>query len=176
MVVVIRAAEQIRIRDHHHRAEDDTCDHQVRRSGHVYRDRAGTHQAAEDRADRPHRVERVDYRAAVVALHAKAVRVLGDIGDRVRGPRGEQRGGEHDRRSGQAGDDHERCDADGADHRDARRVKPPDQRRGGEPRNQRAAGERCDRRAVHRIGQVQVGLDLRIARQQVGEQRPVGQK
>ena len=156
----------------HDGTEHRTGDRQMRCPRDVQRDRTRAHQTAEDRPDRPYRVKRVDDRPAVIALHPKAVRVLRDVGDRVRGARDEQRGGEHQRRGGQARDDDEHRDADRADHRDPRRAESPDQRRGGQAGDQRATGERRDRRAVDRVGQVQIGLDLGIARQQVGEESP----
>ena len=114
-------------------------DQQMCRPRDVERDRARTHQAAEDRADRPHRVKRIDDRPAVAALYPQAVRVLRDVGDRVRRAGDEQRGGEHKRRWRQSRDDDERRDADRADDRDPRRAEAPDQRRRGQPGDQCAA-------------------------------------
>ena len=70
----------------------------------------------------------------------------------------------------------EHRDADGADHRDPRRAEAPDERARGRPGDQRARRERRDRDAVGGVGQAEVGLDLGIAGQQVGEHRAVGQE
>jgi len=104
------------------------------------------------------------------------MRVLRDIGDRIARARDEQRRAESHRRRSQAGGEDEHGDADRADHRYPRGPVSADQRAGGQSRDQGAAGKRRDSRAVDGIGQVQVRLDLGVARQQVGEDRPVGQE
>ncbi len=124
-------------------------------------------------ADRPDRVESVDDRASVAPLHAEAVGVLRDIRDGV----GCLRRGTARRRTaprrGEGGGEQADAGEHGADHGDARRAEPADQHRGQEPRGDGTRRERGDREAVAEVVESESGLDLRVARQDVREQRPV---
>ena len=62
------------------------------------------------------------------------------------------------------------------DDRDPRRPEPANQRRRQRTGDQSSGRERRDRNTIGGVRQPEVGLDLRIARQQVREQRAVGQK
>ena len=111
-----------------------------------------------------------------MALQSQPVGILGHVGDRVRRARDEECSTQDQRRGGDPRDDDERSDADGADDRHPRRSVSPDQGRGGQSGDQCARGERGDRCTVDRVGQMQIGLDLGVARQQIGEDRPVAQE
>ncbi len=176
MVVLVRPGQQRAVGDQHDGTEHGGGDGEVGPARYIQGDRCRTHQAAEDRTGRPERVKRVDDRAAVAALHPQPVRVLGHIGDRVGRAGNEQRTGQRGGRRSQAGREHEQRDADGADHRDPRRAEPPDQRCSRQAGDQRPSGERRDGYAIDGVGHRQVGLDLGVPRQQVGENRSVGEE
>ncbi len=142
VVVVIGAVQQVRVGDRDDGAEQHGREPQVHRARDVQGDRGRTHQATDDGADGPHRVQRVDDRPAVVALQPKTVDVLCDIGHRIAGAGGEQGRSEDQRRSGHTGDHDERREGDGGDQRDPCRLEPPDQRGRRQPGDQGTGGER----------------------------------
>ena len=112
---------------------------------------AARHRRAEHRADRPHRVQRVDDRPAVGALHPQAVRVLRDVGDRVARAAGEQQR----RQTAPGSVDSPAANTSSAmpmvhSSGRARRGERADHRARGEPGDQRADREGGDDDAVAR--------------------------
>ncbi len=174
--LVVGAGQQVAVGHQADGAEQQPRDRQLHGARDTEIDRAGAHQAAEHRTRRPDRMQRVDDEPPVVPLHPQAVHVLRDVGDRVGRPRAEQRRRHGDAGGGEPGAQGEHRDQDAARDRDHRGAEPPDQRRRRRTGQQGSGGERGHRETEDRVRQAQVGLDLRETRQQVGEQRPVGQE
>jgi len=145
-------------------------------AGEPDREGACRHRAAGDRADRPDRVERVDDRASEQPLDAQGVRVLGDVGDGVHRAAEQEGGREGDDRgreaSGEDAQARQRRPRDG----DESGAEAPDQRSCGEPREDRAGREGGHGEAIRGVAEGEVALDLRVARDEVREQAPVGEE
>ncbi len=144
--------------------------------GQVERDGGGGHQPAGHGAHGPERVERVDDRLAVAALHPQAVGVLGHVDDRVGGPDGEQRQREQGQRGGEACAEDEEAGQHGAVRRHAGRAVASDEPARAQPGDDRAHRHGSDGEPVDRIAEAERGLDLRVAGHQVGHDGPVGEE
>ena len=143
---------------------------------HLQGDRRGGHRPAGHGPQRPQGMERVDHRAAQVPLDPQAVGVLGDVGERIEGTGGQQREREPQRARCPGGREQARRGEHGAEGGDGGRAESPDQCAGGEPGEDRPGGEGREREAVDRVLHPQLLLHLRIAGQQVRQQRAVGEE
>lgn len=173
---IFRAGEQEPVGDEGGHAEQRRRDAQVDREGDVEAGGGRAHQAAQDRADAPHAVQRIDDGPAVKTLHPQAVGVLRDVDDRVEGPHDEQHAAEGHpvRHKG----DEQRGDSGHHDphRRHARGAEAADGGAGEQPGQQRADRVRGQRGAEDGVAQAELGLDLRVARDDVEEHGAVGEE
>ena len=136
----------------------------------------GAQQAARHGPDAPQRVQAVDDRPAVRALHPEAVRVLRDVDDRV-----EPADHEHDRheaepgvRERQAGQ--REAEGDEAERGDPGRAEPADAQRREQAGQQRPHRHGGDRSAVGDVGELEPVLHLRQPWHEVGVEDGVAEE
>ena len=163
-------------RGERHRREQARGGRQVDFDGDVEPGRGGAHDAADHGADAPHAVQRVQDRAAVEALHAQAVGVGADVGVGVQGARHRQHGGQREPRRREADQREVGGDRHRAHPRHAARPEPPHQQPTQEPEGERAEPVGADGRAEGGVGELELGLQVREARDQVARHRAVDEE
>ncbi len=142
----------------------------------MQRDGRRSDETSRDRSDAPDAVERVDDGPSVHALHTQAVSVLRDIGDPVDSARDEEHTGKRPPRRSEAHEGESSRQADDPRGGNHRRAEPLDERRREQSREQRAQRERGQGGTERGVAQAEVRPDLRIARDDVREQRAVRKK
>ena len=159
-----------------HEREQRPADAEVQRKGHLQCHGPRPHEPTEHRPDRPDGVEAIDDRSPEPSLHTQPVRVLRDVGQRIRRPTESERRRQQQpvRREarGEQGQARDRSARDGK----ARRPETTDERRRRETGEERPARIRGDDKSELHVAQSQLGFEPRVPREQVREERPVGEE